>query len=68
MTLEHSDSVSSVTICNINQQQQPKYGYWIVSGSWDKSVKIWESENGECIAELLGSSHWINHVSISPGR
>jgi len=40
-------------------------GKRIVSGSGDKTVKIWDAETGEEILALIGHSHGVNSVSFS---
>jgi WD40 repeat protein len=38
---------------------------FIVSGSWDNSVRIWERECGELIREFKGHKSVVNSVAIS---
>ena len=54
----HSELVNSVTI-------SPD-GKYIVSGSGDKTIKIWDIKTGECLNTLEGHSYWVNSVTISP--
>jgi WD40 repeat protein len=54
----HSDSVNSVAFNN--------NGTRIVSGSRDKTVKIWNAASGDIIKTLLGHSNWVNSVAFSP--
>ncbi len=39
---------------------------FIVSGSWDNSVRIWEKESGKEIQVLKGHSSKVSSVAISP--
>jgi WD40 repeat protein len=39
----------------------------IVSGSWDETIKIWQSESlFECIATLYGHTYTVNTLAILP--
>ncbi len=42
-----------------------KDGKYIVSGSWDKSIKIWERETGNQIQTLKGHSSGVTSVAFS---
>ncbi len=37
----------------------------IISGSYDKTIKIWEKESGKEFQILKGHSHSVNSVAIS---
>ena len=54
----HSNSVNSVAISTDNK--------YIVSGSWDKTIKIWDIKTGECLNTLEWYSDWVNSIAISP--
>ncbi len=41
-------------------------GKYIVSGSRDKTIKIWEFLSGQLIRTLTGHEHWVLSVAISP--
>ena len=38
----------------------------IVSGSRDKTIKIWNINTGECLNTLKGHSHYVQSIAISP--
>ncbi|MEM1307979.1 MAG: WD40 repeat domain-containing protein [Cyanobacteria bacterium P01_H01_bin.153] len=38
---------------------------WLVSGSFDKTIRLWDLRSGECLKILEGHSHWIWTVAIS---
>eukprot|EP01048_Picozoa_sp_COSAG05_P032504 COSAG05_NODE_12496_length_465_cov_4.926230_1_plen_76_part_01 len=41
-------------------------GTKVVSGSYDKTVRIWDAVTGECEQTLEGHSHWVFSASFSP--
>jgi hypothetical protein len=53
----HSSFVNSLAI-------SPN-GKTLASGSWDKTIKIWNLETGELIGTLTGHSDRVNSVAIS---
>jgi WD40 repeat protein len=57
-TLErHSEPVTSVSWNHDGNQ--------IASGSWDKTIKIWDSSTGMVLRTLTGHSNWVQSVSWS---
>ena len=55
---EHFDSVNSVAY-------SPD-GTKIISGLYDKTIKIWDAITGECLKTLEGHSQRVNSVAYSP--
>ena len=55
----HSKSVYSVAV-------SPD-GRHIVSGSDDKTLRVWELETGRCLHTLQGHTESVNSVAVSPG-
>ena len=55
---EHQNCINSVTI-------SPD-GKYIVSGSSDKTIKIWDIKTAECLNTLKGHSNYVSSVTISP--
>ena len=45
---------------------QSRYGKYILSGSGDKTIKIWEISSGKCIKTLEGHNETVTSVSYSP--
>ena len=54
----HSEPVSSVSFSPDGKR--------IVSGSWDKTVKVWDAQTGQEQLTLKGHSSWVTSVSFSP--
>ncbi|WXC53981.1 hypothetical protein QX201_013625 [Fusarium graminearum] len=62
LTLEgHSSSVSSVVFSHDSKK--------VASGSWDKTIRIWNAETGECkeIVPLDGSAHILSFATDGRG-
>merc|ERR1712166_1383984 len=43
-------------------------GRFVVSGSYDNTVRIWDVDTGECMKILKGHTDWVNGVSFSPNN
>ena len=43
-------------------------GAWFVTGSADKTIKIWNYDDGIAVATGLGHSKRVNAVKISPDQ
>jgi WD40 repeat protein len=41
-------------------------GRFIVSGSDDRTVKVWELESGRLLRSLEGHTDWVRAVAVSP--
>ena len=58
-TLEgHTDWIYSVAISPDNTK--------IVSGSLDRSIRVWNIESGNLINTLEGHTYWVISVAINP--
>jgi len=57
-SLGHSRGVNSVAIT--------PDGKYIVSGSWDKTIKLWDISSDKEIRTFKGHSSWVNSVAITP--
>src|SRR5436309_1660440 len=41
-------------------------GHWLASGSWDKTVRLWEVETGRTVRTLQGHTTSVMSVAFSP--
>ncbi|KAJ1988403.1 hypothetical protein H4R33_002444 [Dimargaris cristalligena] len=39
----------------------------LISGSWDKTIKLWDMATGECVRTLAGHSDFIKCLALVPG-
>ncbi|KAJ3200265.1 hypothetical protein HDU82_009040, partial [Entophlyctis luteolus] len=57
-TLEgHTDGVLSVAVS--------RDGKWIVSGSYDSTIKVWDAASGALVRTLEGHTNFVNSVAVS---
>jgi WD40 repeat protein len=52
----HTAKISSIRIGIDNKK--------IVSGSWDKTIRVWDLESGECTHAFYGNTALVNSISI----
>lgn len=38
----------------------------VVSGSWDRTMRVWDPDTGCCLKTLTGHSNWVSCVSVLP--
>ena len=41
-------------------------GAFIVSASWDNTLKVWDARSGEARLTLQGHTDWVNGCAVSP--
>ena len=56
-TSAHSDSIFSICVL---------HGKVLCTGSMDKTVRLWDTENGSCLVVLEGHKKQVNSVSTTP--
>lgn len=59
----HTLEGNSGKVCSVAYSPNGKY---IVSGSDDKSLKVWDVTSEKCMATLIGHSDNVNSVAYSP--
>ena len=65
-TLEgHTHSVSSVVVSGNTNFPDNIGKQYIISGSWDNTIKIWNLSTFELITTLEGHTSYVNSVTIS---
>ena len=50
----------------LQKRADSKVGPFIVSGSRDKSIRIWDVSNQLCVLVLIGHDNWVRGVSFHP--
>ncbi len=55
--LGHTNGVSSVSLS--------ADGRWALSGSWDKTVRLWEVASGQCLRTFTGHTERVQSVCLS---
>ena len=46
----------------------PGNAQWLVTGSEDRFVRVWDTENGVCQLMLQGHTYWVRGVDVSHGQ
>jgi len=41
-------------------------GRYIVSGSWDQTVRVWERDTGKEVQKLTGHQSGVDSVAVTP--
>lgn len=54
----HQDLVTSICM---NRE-----GSFLVSGSWDRTIRIWDTHNGQCLRVLHGHQDFLSSVCLTP--
>ena len=39
---------------------------YLASGSWDNTIKIWDTETGSEIRNLTGHTNWVRALAVMP--
>lgn len=54
----HTDSITRIAWSS--------NGRYLASPAWDKTIRIWDSETGNCITTLRGHTHEVSSIAWSP--
>lgn len=52
---------------NASSSQQQQLGPFLISGSRDKTIKLWDALNGICLLTLIGHDNWVRGLTFHPG-
>jgi len=48
------------------KDEEEKDGKFLVSGSRDKTLRVWDVSTGQCLFKLTGHDNWVRFVQFSP--
>ncbi|KAG0229562.1 hypothetical protein BGW41_002988 [Actinomortierella wolfii] len=57
----HRGPVTKVVVCYTAEGQER-----LITGSWDKTIKVWDAESKECLATLQGHTDFIKALALRP--
>jgi WD40 repeat protein len=60
---DHNCEVSTVVFC---QNQQPENEQILASGSYDRTIKIWNASKGQCLRTLEGHTGFVFSLAANP--
>ncbi|KAK4687523.1 hypothetical protein P7C73_g2604, partial [Tremellales sp. Uapishka_1] len=63
----HKGPVTSLALLDIASTASVPAWQALFTGSWDKTIKIWNSESGELVTTLEGHSDFVKSLTIIPG-
>ncbi|KAI9209317.1 putative platelet-activating factor acetylhydrolase ib alpha subunit, partial [Polychytrium aggregatum] len=49
-----------------SKDEQAVPGQYVITGSRDKSIKIWDVATGQCLHTLVGHDNWVRGLSMHP--
>lgn len=51
---------------NIDMKKVQRVGPYIISGSRDKTIKLWDISTGQCVFTLVGHDNWVRNLVFHP--
>ncbi|KAI8835163.1 putative platelet-activating factor acetylhydrolase isoform 1B alpha subunit [Chytriomyces cf. hyalinus JEL632] len=61
-----STSKTILKALNAADSSEPAVAQFLASGSRDNSVKIWNTETGNCVMTLKGHDNWVRSIAFHP--
>jgi platelet-activating factor acetylhydrolase IB subunit alpha len=53
-----------IEIAKKTKEEQP--GQYVISGSRDKVIKLWDTQSGQCLHTFIGHDNWVRGVVFHP--
>ena len=61
----HTNFVSCLAIAKRLEQSGEREELIVMSGSWDRSVRVWDVDSGRTIELLTGHTDWVTDVAVA---
>lgn len=62
------NTTNAINEAAATDNRKPNYqGPFLISGSRDKTIKIWDVGIGLCLVTLVGHDNWVRQVMVHPG-
>lgn len=53
--------------CGLEKPKTGSLGPFVITGSRDKTIKLWDALTGACLLTLLGHDNWVRGLIFHPG-
>jgi len=47
-------------------KEQPVAGQYVVTGSRDKTIRLWDTMSGQCLHTMVGHDNWVRGLAFHP--
>lgn len=62
------NATNAINEAAATDNRKPNYqGPFLISGSRDKTIKIWDVGIGLCLVTLVGHDNWVRQIMVHPG-